>query len=211
MALISSSLVITVWILNIYHHTTDNPVPRWIKLLVLDWMATMLCLRCGRPKPQIAPRSGLNREMATDTDTPIKSTASLQVNDNILVPPKKGMDVNLPDYLRTFILHATETEAQAVISEENRSDWQLVARVLDRLFLFIFLVIMVIICAIYFSIYKNKWMINKIYATVVTVNRWYEKRWLVGILGYYTVPGGTMLLSNNDWCGTVYPKYFALC
>ena len=156
MALISTSLVITVCILNIYHHTTDNTVPRWIKVLVMDWIATMLCMKCGRPKHQVAPRIEVSCEVAKKMDTKVKSVPFLEVKNGVPAPSKKGMDVNLPDYVRTYIFQAAEREAQTAISEENKSDWQIVGRVLDRLFLFIFLAIMIIISVLNYNDYRNK-------------------------------------------------------
>ena len=94
--------------------------------------------------------------MATRKDNGVKSAISLEVKNNIPTPSQKGMDVNLPDYVRAYIFQAVEREAQAGRSDENKSDWQLVARVLDRLFLFIFMVIMVVIIVLNYEDYRNK-------------------------------------------------------
>ena len=94
--------------------------------------------------------------MATRKDNGVKSAISFEVKNDTPAPSEKGMDVNLPDYMRAYIFQAVEREAQAGKSEENKSDWQLVARVLDRLFLFIFLVIMVVISVLNYKDYRNK-------------------------------------------------------
>ena len=41
MAITTLSMVLTVFVLNL-HHVTDRPVPRWVKTLVLVYMARML-------------------------------------------------------------------------------------------------------------------------------------------------------------------------
>ena len=156
MALISTSLVITMWILNIYYHTTDNPVPRWIKVLAMDWLTTMLCMKCGRPKAQVAPNSDVSCEVAKKMDIEVKSPPSIEVKNGVPASPRKGIDVNLPDYVRTYIFQAAEREAQTAVSEENKSDWQMIGRVLDRLFLVIFLAIMIIISVLNYNDYRNK-------------------------------------------------------
>ena len=94
--------------------------------------------------------------MAMRKDNGVKSAISLEVKNNIPTPSQKGIDVNLPNYVRAYIFQAVEKEAQAGRSEENKSDWQLVARVLDRLFLSIFMVIMVVISVLNYIDYRNK-------------------------------------------------------
>ena len=78
------------------------------------------------------------------------------MKNSVSASSEKGMVVNLPDYVRTYIFQAVVRETHVGKSEDNKSDWQLVARVLDRLFLFIFLIIMVVISVLNYNDYKNK-------------------------------------------------------
>ena len=42
MVITTFSLLLTICVLNL-HHITDRPVPRWIKRLVIVYIATLLC------------------------------------------------------------------------------------------------------------------------------------------------------------------------
>ena len=140
MGLIALSLIVTIWILNLYFHSDGKPVPKWIKRLVLEWIAAILCVRCGGPpKPKISPLVG-----------------AVVLNGDVSTTEKSEKEVNLPEYLRAYIMGNVERGESAAISEQNRGDWQSLARVLDRLFLIIFLAGMVVITVMYYNDYKNK-------------------------------------------------------
>ena len=151
MCLLSASLVISMWILNLYYHSDDKPVPKWIKRLVLEWIAATLCLKCRCPVSKVsAANSG-----SPDTRVIMGSVASINVNDDVSSPEKTGKEIILPDYVRAYILRSAEKEEAAALSDQNKSDWQFLARVMDRLFLVIFLVAVIIITAMTYTEYKS--------------------------------------------------------
>ena len=70
MGMISASLGITVWILNIYFHSDDKPVPRWIKRLFLECCSAL-------PKVwAVTTRRVFFWVQNNDADTIIRSVAS---------------------------------------------------------------------------------------------------------------------------------------
>ena len=155
MAVISACLVITVWILNLYHHSNDKPVPKWIKRIVLEWVAAMLCVKCGWSKSKV---SAAKSNTMNNGEADMRSQASIEVHDVVTLPDKPGKEIILPDYVRAYILRGAETEICAAISDQNKSDWQSLARVMDRLFLIIFLFVMIIITITNYLAYKNEWI-----------------------------------------------------
>ena len=150
MGQISVSVVITAWILNIYHHSDDKPVPKWMKRLILEWIATMLCLKCGPPKAEVSP---LKLKITNNGDSIIRTVASVLLKGDDQSPQNKDNETTLSDYMCAYVLHCAEKEESVVISDQNKSDWQSVARVLDRLFLIVFLLATIIAIVAYFIKY----------------------------------------------------------
>ena len=143
MCLLAVSLVITVSILSIHFHSTDKPVPKWAKIVVLNWIATLVCETRRRAKPEVSPS-------AKDPDKiPTVVSGSLISLDNSDKPQggASPAELNLPGYLRAFILRRTQTDEITANLAVNKADWQAVSRVLDRFFLIIFSIAMFIIIA----------------------------------------------------------------
>ena len=75
---------------------------------------------------------------------------SIDVNASGSSPEEQGNQIILPDYIRAYVQRSMEKETSAVVADQNKSDWQAVARVIDRLFLVIFFAVMM---NQYFGIY----------------------------------------------------------
>ena len=148
--LLSAPLVISIWILNLYYHSADKPVPKWIKWLVLEWLATTVCLKCRCPVSKVsAANSG-----SPDTRIVMGSVASINVNEDFSSRKKTGKEIIQPGYVCAFIPRSVEKEEAAAISDQNKSDWQSLARVLDRFFLGISLVAIIIITVMTYTAYN---------------------------------------------------------
>ena len=151
MCLLSASLVISIWILNLYFHSDDKPVPKWIKWLVLEWLATTVCLKCRCPVSKVsAANSG-----SPETRIVMGSVASINVNEDFSSRKKTGKEIIQPGYVCAFIPRSVEKEEAAAISDQNKSDWQSLARVLDRFFLVISLVAIIIITVMTYTEYNS--------------------------------------------------------
>ena len=152
MCLISVSLIITIWILNLYYHSDDKPVPKWIKRLILEWIAAMPCVKCERPSTKVSSKNEMPDEKVI-----MGSVETIVVHDDIPSPEKPRKEIILPDYVSAFIQHSMEKEEAAAILDQNKSDWQSLARVMDRFFLIIFLVAMFIVSAMTYNDYQTNW------------------------------------------------------
>jgi len=54
MALGTLSVCLTVLVLNLHHRDAERPVPRWARVLVLRYLAKLLCVRARKPKTMAA-------------------------------------------------------------------------------------------------------------------------------------------------------------
>ena len=78
------------------------------------------------------------------------------MNEKVSTQEKADQEILLPDYVHAYVLRNAAERESAGISDQNKSDWQSVARVMDRLFLVIFLVVVIIVTAFNYSDYENK-------------------------------------------------------
>ena len=62
MGLGTLSVCLTVVILNLHHRDAERQVPKYIKLIVLDWLAYIL--RVGARKPKTMAKNRLNENSA---------------------------------------------------------------------------------------------------------------------------------------------------
>ena len=123
MSLISVSLIITTGLLNLYYHSDDKPVPKWLRWLVLKWIAAVLCLKCGKSNPKVSP---LKSEITNKGDIIIGSVAYNMDKEDHSSPKKPCKEILLPDYMRAYILYRLEKEGVAGVSDQNKmigSQW----------------------------------------------------------------------------------------
>lgn len=74
MAITTLSMVLTVFILNL-HHITDRPVPKWLRRLVLVYLARLLCM-CQYQPP--------SSSSAFDSDDEMDNNSKYRVTPNSL-------------------------------------------------------------------------------------------------------------------------------
>ena len=148
------SLIVTVLLLNLYHHSDSTEVPNWLKTIVCKYIATVLCFKCTHSESKVDPskeesissKIALNNTEPVDEDQPTNGDAS------------ETPGVILPDYLRTYIQNRGKREKDSAISDENRSCWQTVARIMDRLFLLIYIIVIISIGGTTYAAYV--WFLN---------------------------------------------------
>ena len=70
------------------------------------------------------------------------SVTAIDVNDLVRPPEKQENEIILPEYVRAYIQRMAEKEESIAATDQNKSDWHALARVMDRLFLIIFLALM---------------------------------------------------------------------
>ena len=152
MSLISSSLAITVWILNLYYHSDDRPIPKWAKH-IMKWISAALCLKCGHSKSVVSPETpGMLNERVTTGGT----VSSIGVNGEVSIPETSAHEIILPEYVREYVLRRAGKETSDATANQNKGDWEALARMMDRLFVIIFLVVTMIATVRVYTEYKDK-------------------------------------------------------
>ncbi|XP_071950157.1 neuronal acetylcholine receptor subunit alpha-9-like [Antedon mediterranea] len=160
---VSISLLMTILVLNCHHRQT--PLPRWMQVVFLQFLARPLCLHVHVKKIQRSNSKRvyepITQTIYTDMDMgpqedPIDITTrekrlnGTRNNMRSLSSMESASDPVCREMLRNqrfLVEHFAEKEK----TDQLISDWQLVASVLDRLFLWIYLICIVIIDSVIFT------------------------------------------------------------
>lgn len=143
------SLFVTVGILNIYHHTPAKPVPNWLRNVVLIGLARLLCLHDDDVTAQRNSVHPQNEVQVEDLDADPnyqKKMSNHQQAPNSLVPDE------IVQYVKGLIEKEKETSRQ----DQNRAEWIMVGKTIDRLCLVLFLFVILITCVVMFPVISNK-------------------------------------------------------
>ncbi|XP_076131716.1 5-hydroxytryptamine receptor 3A [Alosa pseudoharengus] len=127
LALMVASLLETIIITNILHSARDRAVPRWLRALVLEFMARLVCLVQKKAEDQVVVMQNQNANEAADS------------------------------YLHLQMFQKVEKELQAIRQQmeknvavnQNTEDWMHIGRVADR---FLFCVYMLFITISFITI-----------------------------------------------------------
>ena len=133
------SLILTIFVLNIYHHSPSKPVPVWLVNLVLKLLARVLCM---------------HTPVITDT-TPVETTVqhadghAAKNTDEVRDSNWKEAEMIFDDHRHSLmpadiLVHMRdnmEKEKKKDIIELNRDQWITVGRVIDRFFLVLWLIV----------------------------------------------------------------------
>ena len=110
MALTAKIVVMSILVLNLHHCSSDRPIPGWLKTLVFSFLSRLVCYE----KTRISP-----------------STIRTQTYINSVEPRKETNKT----------MKATDQQLEEMETKQkqhlNKHDWQEVAKVVDRFFLFV--------------------------------------------------------------------------
>ncbi len=150
MALGTVSVCLTVLTLNLHHRDPERKVPRWAKVVVLNYMSKILCVRARRPRA-IEERSlfggnkdrsmfGGKRDKHADGINIRSGLRQIARDAHILRPMLNSNHTNCIDESKynggehMFPSLTPNNQDQAAVVN---SDWKELAHVLDRLFFWI--------------------------------------------------------------------------
>ena len=152
MAITTMAMVTTVFVLNLYS-SHDKPVPRWVKRLLLDIMAPLLCMcTCTRPVPTHFNRarsrqsSGSRHRDRRPLGRPHQHTDDV---DEHHIGSSNELTRRTHSALHRRRRHALVGRRAANVGA-NAKQWVYVATVCDRLFFWICLICIVITTMILF-------------------------------------------------------------
>ena len=161
MAITTMAMVTTVFVLNLYS-SHEKPVPRWVKRLLLDILAPLLCMcTCTRPVPRNV-RSSTRRSRASRRTGRNVSDVTQRASDSVIPGLRTAEDSDVRGECGAG--HATRTSnhipqrsrrhalggRRMAESGANAKQWVYVATVCDRLFFWICLICIVITTMILF-------------------------------------------------------------
>ncbi len=146
------SLLLTIWIVSIFHHFPVQPVPGCVRGLVLNCLARVLCLYQESSKD-----NNQNDFDQAKTDhhgygfspyhlmLPRISKESWQrrrITDSLPSQTKdQGRDGEMSPQLAAYFRYRAERYYGDRREDQLKEDWKLVARVLDRLFAWFMLLV----------------------------------------------------------------------
>ena len=125
MIITALSLLATVLTLGVYHHSPNTPVPKWIRVVAFNFTGTLFF--CGKKKSWLKNPKGNNTNAVHDIKVIELDKDQKDIATTALPPEATKL---CSEYLRKY------KEDKEV--EQNREDWQRVARVLDRFFFVVF-------------------------------------------------------------------------
>ena len=125
MGQLTVSLIISAVLLNIYHHRPDVPPPTWLCRLVDGCLTPLLCIR-RRKRPKLK-----------DTPNNRPHNPSPQIHPKTITLPRvrnrATRELNQQKYTHAHVTDKSEEDNNASIIDFNKSEWQNIARVLERL------------------------------------------------------------------------------
>ena len=147
MALGTVSVCLTVLTLNLHHRDPERSVPRWAKVIILNYMSKILCVRSRKPRNR-SERSLFNGHSSShDSSMNLRSGLRRIAGDVHILRPMLGNTSNLLDERQynggeRIFPSANRGSDEPQQREPVNNDWKEIAHVLDRLFFWIVFIFM---------------------------------------------------------------------
>ena len=142
MALGTVSVCLTVLTLNLHHRDPERNVPRWAKVLILNYLSKILCVRARKPKTM---RAKALREQGSSAASTLGLRGGIRriANDvNILRPMLNHTNNGEIDHYNSMNEQIYPNNKKEEKSDTSNNDWRELAHVLDRLFFWMVFVCM---------------------------------------------------------------------
>ncbi|XP_017320743.1 neuronal acetylcholine receptor subunit alpha-5 isoform X1 [Ictalurus punctatus] len=150
MIFVTLSIIITVFAINIHHRSssTHHDMAPWVRRVFLHSLPKLLCMRSHVDR--YATTGGSHR---ADGTAALNCGEGLKQDSSLLLNSAAHKLQAALDSIRYITLHVVkENEVREVVQ-----DWKFVARVLDRVFLWVFLSVSVLGSALLFIPVIYKW------------------------------------------------------
>ena len=155
MAMTSLSIVLTVFVLQLHHvGPHQKPVPNWIRKVVVDYIARLICMRNHLSSYYGYSREDLSNRRDEMCLTSFMDTMDLKESNNCngrlnqsplhrhsgpadtMRDPRSGISYDkISNHLKILVSkHDSEDDYQDIVNE-----WRLVAHIMDRFLFWLFL------------------------------------------------------------------------
>jgi len=154
MTMAGVSLVLTICVLNICHHSPSKPIPAWLDKLVLKILARVLCMRTHLTS---------STSPAQNTQQPLDDDVE-KIVDDVRKPAWKKVEMIsdddryflLPPDILNYVRNMMEKEKEKGRIETNRVQWITVGKVIDRFFLVLLVIVMSLTTVVMFPVLASK-------------------------------------------------------
>lgn len=148
MALGTVSVCLTVLVLNLHHRDVERPVPRWMRILFLKYLAAIICVHARKPKTMAGNLLFESPDNHKSGSINIKSGLRRIARDAGLLRPmltgngevSGGMLPGSPDHRYTMSDQVYPGSKATKLDKTH--EWKEIAHVLDRLFFWIVFIFM---------------------------------------------------------------------
>ena len=154
MSLSGWSLLITIGLLNVYHHNPSKPVPVWLDKLVLRLLARVLCFDTNDLISNGSKVIPITSDVTARGKISDEGMPNSEEKTQAWTLKKMVNDSTCPELLKCMrYLLDKEREEERIAG--NRDQWVKVGKVLDRFFLVMFSIVMTVTTAIMFPLLKT--------------------------------------------------------
>ncbi len=150
----ATSILICVVVLNLHHRDPNAPVPHWLYKLTYNIMAPLVCMRGHTNRGQSVYQlceftreymvGHFSQENQTESDslnTPVDENGLCEQVCYLMKSGKKKILLEeVVKHLRTITAKLKEMDEQ----ENLKTQWKVVAKILDRFFLVVFIIIVIV-------------------------------------------------------------------
>ncbi|KAI0224157.1 Neuronal acetylcholine receptor subunit alpha-10 [Lamellibrachia satsuma] len=152
-ALVSLSCMLTVFVIHVHHKVSGGKqVPRWARILVIDWLGRMLCMGRGTDQCHDDEDGQMNGVLKFDMGRPrrpnsLPAYGDFAAQDASLTADytkQNSVETTLEDQLTVLRQIRTHIESENHTSRVA-SDWRKMAMVLDRLFFIIVSIVTLVV------------------------------------------------------------------
>eukprot|EP00918_Siedleckia_nematoides_P107864 GHVU01235304.1.p2 GENE.GHVU01235304.1~~GHVU01235304.1.p2 ORF type:complete len:160 (-),score=21.31 GHVU01235304.1:230-709(-) len=129
MAFTAAALAVTVLILTVFNTNSQVEVPGWAKTVILNGMATLVCLRTKEKRNVVYAEE---HNYSNNTSNKIKQL------ENVDKQSERNVNAQILDLIANYYRIVMDEKTENACNEKNRSDWQQMARILNRFFFVVF-------------------------------------------------------------------------
>ena len=144
------SLVLTIFVLSICHHSPSKPIPVWLDKLVLQVLARLLCMHTHL-STRISPADSIIQPSDDDLEKNADNVRQPAWEKVEMIADDDRCSLLPPDVLK-YLRSCMKKEKEKDRIETNREQWITLGKVIDRFFLVSWLVVLCLTTVITFPV-----------------------------------------------------------
>ena len=137
MAVSTASIMATIWVMYVNHSVAGRP-PRWLRNMMFNYCAKILRMKSHVPVVEESSNKVVdsNSQMTGSTiRICVSSAAEKNMNNMEKVTNKSLEELNTTEKILAALVENQNSQSEG---EESVTEWRAIARVMDRLFFWVF-------------------------------------------------------------------------